>query len=47
VQELRVKNIPVYSSATRAAKAVKCLYDEGKRLDMLNKKKLTREPPSS
>ena len=47
VQELRVKNIPVYSSATRAAKAVKCLYDEGKRLDMLNKKKLAREPPSS
>ena len=47
VQELRVKNIPVYSSAMRAAKAVKCLYDEGKRLDMLNKKKLAREAPSS
>jgi acetyl coenzyme A synthetase (ADP forming)-like protein len=33
VQELRVKNIPVYSSAMRAAKAVKCLYDEGRRLE--------------
>lgn len=33
VQELRVKNIPVYPSAMRAARAVKCLYDEGKRLE--------------
>jgi acyl-CoA synthetase (NDP forming) len=39
VQELRVKNIPVYASATRAAKAVRCLYDEGRRLEILNKKK--------
>ncbi|MDH3364817.1 MAG: CoA-binding protein [Thermoplasmata archaeon] len=33
VQELRVKNIPVYPSAMRAARAVKCLHDEGKRLE--------------
>jgi len=33
VQELRVKNIPVYPSAMRAARAVKCLYDEGRRLE--------------
>jgi acetyl coenzyme A synthetase (ADP forming)-like protein len=33
VQELRVKNIPVYPSAMRAAKGVRCLYDEGKRLE--------------
>ena len=39
VQELRVKNIPVYSSAMRAAKAVRCLYDEGRRLEMLGKKR--------
>ncbi|MCU0853030.1 MAG: CoA-binding protein [Thermoplasmata archaeon] len=39
VQELRVKNIPVYSSAMRAAKAVKCLYDEGGRQDMVAGKK--------
>ncbi|UCE80981.1 MAG: CoA-binding protein [Methanobacteriota archaeon] len=32
VQELRVKNIPVYPSAMRAARAVKCLYEEGRRL---------------
>lgn len=32
VQELRVKNIPVYPSAMRAARAVKCLYEESKRL---------------
>ncbi len=43
VQELRVKNIPVYPSAMRAAKAVKSLYDEGKRLDILNRKKQPRE----
>lgn len=41
VQELRVKNIPVYSSAMRAAKAVKCLYDEGKRLELVNRKTKT------
>jgi acyl-CoA synthetase (NDP forming) len=39
VQELRVKNIPVYASATRAAKAVRCLYDEGRRLELLGKKR--------
>jgi acetyl coenzyme A synthetase (ADP forming)-like protein len=39
VQELRVKNIPVYSSATRAAKAVKSLYDEGHRQELTTKKK--------
>ena len=38
VQELRVKNIPVYPSATRAAKAVRCLYDEGRRLEIVRKK---------
>jgi len=37
VQELRVKNIPVYSSAMRAAKAVRCLYDEGHRLELIHK----------
>ncbi len=39
VQELRVKNIPVYSSAMRAAKAVRCLYDEGRRLETLSRDK--------
>jgi len=43
VQDLRVKNIPVYASASRAARAVRCLYDEGKRLDIVSKKK-QREP---
>ncbi len=43
VQELRVKNIPVYPSAMRAAKAVKCLYDEGRRLEMLGRKKCSGE----
>jgi len=38
VQELRVQNIPVYPSASRAAKAVRCLYDEGRRLELLGKK---------
>ena len=33
VQELRVKNIPVYPSAMRAARAVRCLYDESRRLE--------------
>jgi acetyl coenzyme A synthetase (ADP forming)-like protein len=47
VQELRVKNIPVYPSAMRAAKAVKCLYDEGKRLDMLGKKKAGKDSAGS
>ncbi len=47
VQELRVKNIPVYSSAMRAAKAVKCLYDEGKRIDFLSKKRQGKDDPSS
>jgi acetyl coenzyme A synthetase (ADP forming)-like protein len=45
VQELRVKNIPVYSSAMRAAKAVRCLYDEGKRLEMIGRKKQARDSP--
>lgn len=39
VQELRVKNIPVYSSAMRAAKAVRCLYDEGGRLESVSREK--------
>lgn len=39
VQDLRVKNIPVYPSASRAAKAVKCLYDEGRRLEFVGKNK--------
>ncbi len=43
VQELRVKNIPVYSSAMRAAKAVRCLFDEGRRLEAISKKKQARE----
>ena len=42
VQELRVKNIPVYPSAMRAAKAVRCLCDEGKRLEAIGKKKTTK-----
>jgi len=46
VQELRVKNIPVYPSAMRAAKAVRCLYDEGRRLEILNRKKQPRENSS-
>jgi len=43
VQELRVKNIPVYSSAMRAAKAVRCLYDEGRRLEALSHDKQHKE----
>jgi len=43
VQELRVKNIPVYSSAMRAAKAVKCLYDEGRRLEAIAREKHHKE----
>jgi len=39
VQDLREKNIPVYPSAMRAAKAVRCLYDEGRRLEIVGKKK--------
>jgi len=39
VQELREKNIPVYPSAMRAAKAVRCLYDESRRLETVGKKK--------
>lgn len=40
VQELRVKNIPVYSSAMRAAKAVRCLYDEWRRLEALQRRRM-------
>lgn len=43
VQELRVKNIPVYPSAMRAAKAVRCLYDEGRRLEILTKKRQPKD----
>jgi acetyl coenzyme A synthetase (ADP forming)-like protein len=39
VQELRVKNIPVYSSAMRAAKAVRVLYDEGHRIELMSRGK--------
>ena len=46
VQELRVKNIPVYSSASRAAKAVKCLYDEGRRLELVVRKKQAKDDHS-
>lgn len=38
VQELRVKKIPVYPSAMRAAKAVRCLYDEGHRQETLGRR---------
>ncbi|MGD9963638.1 MAG: acetate--CoA ligase family protein [Thermoplasmata archaeon] len=44
VQDLRVKNIPVYPSAMRAAKAVRCLYDEGRRLETVRKKKQAKAP---
>ncbi len=47
VQELRVKNIPVYSSAMRAAKAVRCLCDEGKRLETTAKRRPPRETAGS
>ena len=47
VQELRVKNIPVYASAMRAAKAVRCLYDEGRRLEIVTKKKQPKESAGS
>jgi len=43
VQELRVKNIPVYSSAMRAAKAVRSLYDEGKRLEAVGRERQHRD----
>ncbi len=43
VQELKVKNIPVYASAARAAKAVRCLYDEGRRIEILSGKRQPRE----
>lgn len=38
VQELRVKKIPVYPSAMRAARAVRCLYDEGHRQETLGRR---------
>ncbi|UCE91819.1 MAG: CoA-binding protein [Methanobacteriota archaeon] len=38
VQELRVKNIPVYPSAMRAARAVRCLFDEGHRQATLGRR---------
>ncbi len=47
VQELRVKNIPVYASAMRAAKAVRCLYDEGRRLELLGRQGRARQPNGS
>jgi len=43
VQDLRVKNIPVYPSAMRAAKAVRSLYDEGRRLEILTKKRQPKD----
>jgi acetyl coenzyme A synthetase (ADP forming)-like protein len=43
VQELRVKKIPVYSSAMRAAKAVRCLFDEGRRLEAISREKQHKE----
>jgi acyl-CoA synthetase (NDP forming) len=42
VQELREKNIPVYPSAMRAAKAVRCLYDEWRRLETVGRKRMRR-----
>ncbi|MCJ7463289.1 MAG: CoA-binding protein [Thermoplasmata archaeon] len=47
VQELRVKNIPVYPSAMRAAKAVRSLYDEGRRLEILTKKRQPKDNSSN
>jgi len=44
VQELKVKNIPVYPSAMRAANAVKCLYEEGRRLDFVGKNRQPKDP---
>jgi acetyl coenzyme A synthetase (ADP forming)-like protein len=39
VQDLREKHVPVYPSAMRTAKAVRALYDEGRRLELLGRKK--------
>lgn len=39
VQDLREKHVPVYPSAMRTAKAVRALYDEGHRLELLGRKK--------
>jgi len=47
VQELRVKNIPVYASAMRAAKAVKCLHDEWRRQETISKKRQPKENSGS
>ncbi len=44
VQDLRVKNIPVYASASRAAKAVKCLTEEGRRVELISRKKQKETP---
>jgi acetyl coenzyme A synthetase (ADP forming)-like protein len=46
VQDLRVKNIPVYPSASRAARAVKALFDEGRRLELVGKRK-HKEPQAA
>ncbi|MEM2839379.1 MAG: CoA-binding protein [Thermoplasmata archaeon] len=38
IQSLKERNIPVYPSAQRAARAAKALYDEGKRRELVQKR---------
>ena len=38
IQSLKEKNIPVYPSGQRAARAAKALYDEGRRRDLVQRK---------
>jgi len=38
IQSLKERNIPVYPSAQRAARAAKALYDEGRRRDLMQKR---------
>lgn len=38
IQSLKEKNIPVYPSGQRAARAAKALYDEGRRLELMRSK---------
>lgn len=38
IQSLKERNIPVYPSAQRAARAAKALYDEGRRMDLMQKR---------
>ncbi|MDH4123599.1 MAG: CoA-binding protein [Thermoplasmata archaeon] len=41
IQSLKEKNIPVYPSAQRAARAARSLYDEGKRIGLTQRKQRT------